>query len=237
MGGHSLLAFVSFLSWIWFTGTICCLYLERVNLHFKASDSDFGTKVWKRWKWKSVSSGQAFNCWQVNACWQASDSLSFSSGKIQNPCLLPVIIPISCISWPSWVRSPYCPWNTMLQLLLIFVSIKKINILLASTAGNKEGSHVHEVNSKISDIAHPYLILQSVYALETKGPGPDDYSKGWEVSEVRESVSESNRGGLVTILFVLRAWDWSLVFDAMRASMGPQYSISHRLSAFLVSMR
>lgn len=50
-----------------------------------------------------------------------------------------------------------------------------------------------------------------------------------EVGEVRESVSESNRGGLVTILFVLRAWDWSLVFDAMRASMGPQYSTSHRL--------
>lgn len=60
-------------------------------------------------------------------------------------------------------------------------------------------------------------------------PGPDDYSKGWEVSEVRESVSESNRGGPVTILFVLRAWDRSLVFDTMRASMGPRYSTSHKL--------
>lgn len=48
-------------------------------------------------------------------------------------------------------------------------------------------------------------MLRSVYAREAKGPGPDDYSKGWEVSEVRESVSESNRGGPVTILFVLRA--------------------------------
>lgn len=47
--------------------------------------------------------------------------------------------------------------------------------------------------------------LGSAYALGTKGPGPDDYSKGWKVSEVRELVSESNRGGPVTILFVLRA--------------------------------
>ena len=29
--------------------------------------------------------------------------------------------------------------------------------------------------------------------------------KGWEVGEVRESLSESDRGGPVTILFVLRA--------------------------------
>lgn len=81
-------------------------------------------------------------------------------------------------------------------------------------------------------LTHSYTVPRSVYDLETKGPEPDDYSKGWEVSEVRESLSESNRGGPVTILFVLRAWDWSLVFDATRASIGPQhFNLTQRLCA------
>lgn len=82
-----------------------------------------------------------------------------------------------------------------------------------------------------------YIRTWSVYALEPKGSGPNDYSKCWEVSEVRELLSDGNRGGPVTILFVLRAWDWSLVFDTMRASMGPQCSTSHKSAGFSVSPR
>lgn len=75
------------------------------------------------------------------------------------------------------------------------LSLKKIYIL-----------STHEMNTFIKwTQVYTCRIPWSVYAFMTKGPGPDDYSKGWEVGEVRESVSESNRGWLVTILFVLKA--------------------------------
>ena len=71
---------------------------------------------------------------------------------------------------------------------------------------NKENKHfASAAGNKWSDLTHPYGTLRPIYVPGTRGPGPDDYSKGCEVSGVRESVSESNRGGPVTILFVLKA--------------------------------
>ena len=104
-GWSFLLTFVSFLLWCWFTSTICCfaiVYIWKESFcTSKCYTQILALKAGKGGKWKSVSSGQVFRCWQLKARWQASDSLSFSSGKMQNPCLLLVIFPISCISQPN----------------------------------------------------------------------------------------------------------------------------------------
>lgn len=131
--------------------------------------------------------------------WWESDSLLFSSRKNPaSPFTTSYYLNHRCTGAQRlpWVCSPY----RRLHLLLIYISMKKINILLQQEI--KQGL--------ILEWAHRAWIqtrrmLRFVYVHETKSPEQDDYSKSWKVSQVSKLVSESNRWGLVTILFVLRA--------------------------------
>ena len=82
--------------------------------------------------------------------WKQDDkhlTVSFSSGKCKKSLfttsyyLNQLHFTAKQLSWAHIMIE-----KTMLQLLLIYMSIKKTNILLARAAGNRARSHAHEVN-------------------------------------------------------------------------------------------
>lgn len=117
------------------------------------------------------------------------------------------------------------------------LSMKKINICSASTMRYKAPSRARRASSEGSD-SHIRVAPLCLCPWNYAAVGLMIIPRAGEVSEVRESVSERNRGGPVTILFVLGAWDWSLVFDTMRASAGPSaFTLAAELQGVRVSPR
>lgn len=97
---------------------------------------------WKRWK--CIGSSQPLKWWQLKALWQQSGLVLFwgITKSLLTTTYYPSQLNIT-VKQPSGVCSPYCHWKTMLQQLLIYMSIKGIHILLASRAVTKGRSHVH----------------------------------------------------------------------------------------------
>lgn len=111
-------AFIGFHLCCWFTQAIFCfasLYIWKEFMDFGVLHSDFGLKAGIGESVNLLSQVKHINVGK----WKHADSVLWSLGKIQNPCLLQVIIPITTRQL-SWVHSPYCDWKTMFQLLLIY---------------------------------------------------------------------------------------------------------------------
>lgn len=63
--------------------------------------------------------------------------------------------------------------------------------------------------------------MRNMCTIHSSASAPGDYSEGQGAAQVRESVSDGSTGGPAAILFVLKASDYSLVFNLHEALDGP----------------
>lgn len=145
-------AFIHFHLCCWLTWAIFCfvsVYIWKDTfLDFRVLHSDVGIEGWKRWKCKSVISGQLFKCWQVKACWQSLVLSGENTKSLFTTSYYPNHNPTALLSTQPilWLKDN-APAATDIQ----YVSIMKTNVFLTCAAGNKAMSCVHQMNSTCSD--------------------------------------------------------------------------------------